>query len=441
MKSKYSFIFCFVFCFNAHSQLDSLLLSYEHYTLKNGLEVILQPDQDVKDVSVEFWLRDGIRTDNSTQYGFTHFFEHVMPYAAMDSIELSRFNTYRTNNNAQVRKDYIRFYTQVVSEGLSVALKIVAGRLKAGPNRITEKRVEFQRERVLSEIDRVAKNYPLWSPEGGTAIFEGTFGEKHPYGSSAYGLIENNKAFKLKDFREHYKKIVYADNTVLFLVGNFNIEDAKKLIDIHFSDIHSKKKLPETIKQAKHLSKSLTMKAPHPNDTLNTLALSWSVSKWGSRDHGALKLIASILNNRIEAESRSLKTVIKSNVDTEMYQFGGRFLIQASFSSTKDSTILENLIFKTLDGLIKKGVTERELIDAQKNEVAVIKKIQQKLGFQASRTELLGEGLLFTENPTFYYEVLKSQLSLNRKDIKNVAKKWLEKPPYRILFVSNKEEE
>lgn len=301
MKQICFFLLLLTLNLNVVAQSDSLLLKFEHYTLKNGLNVILQCDKNVNDVSVEFWLKDGIRIDKPHQYGLSHFFEHVMPFSQMDSLKRKKLASYMTGSNAQVKKDYSRFYIKVKPEGLNLALERVSGRLNAGSENITKNRIEFQRKRVLSEINKNSKN-PIWSAQGGMAIYKGTFGENHPYGSSGYGLIENNKKFQLEDFKKRYNEIVYANNIILFLVGNFDIEEAKKHINTHFSDIPSKAKQFNKVKSTSHLSKKLTLKAPHPNDTLNTLVLSWAIPKWGNQDDGTLKLIADILNKRLKED-------------------------------------------------------------------------------------------------------------------------------------------
>ncbi|WP_024770934.1 M16 family metallopeptidase [Aquimarina macrocephali] len=434
-----SLLFHVVIVLSSYGQTDTLLLNYEQYTLKNGLDVILQPDSNVEDVSVEFWLRKGISMDKPSQYGFAHFFEHMMPFGIMDSLKRAQLKTYRTGSNAQVKKDYTRFYVKVKPKGVGPALEMAAGRLMAGTDRITEKRIEFQRKRVLSEIDRNAKN-PQWSAPGGMAIYKGTFGKNHPYGSSGYGLIENNKNFKLKEFKERYNKIVYADNTVLFLVGNFDVEEAKKQIETYFRNLPSKEKDHKIIKPTKHVEANITMKAPHPKNTIQTMVFSWAVPKWGSIDDSTLKLIASILDIRLKDKSRFPESFIKTSVSTDMYEYAGQFAIRTTFAAVKDSTQIENLVLDKVNEFIETGVTEAELKDAKQNEVNDIKEMQQRLGFQWSRTELLGESFLFTGNPGFYVKRLEKQLQLTREDVKKGAKKWLKRKPFRVLFVSDKKE-
>lgn len=122
-----------------------------------------------------------------------------------------------------------------------------------------------------------------------------------------------------------------------------------------------------------------------------------------------------------------------------MYRFAGQFLIKTTYSSAKDSSLVENLIYKKLNNFFEKSITKKEITNAKQKEKNNIIDMHENLGFQWSRTELLGEGLLFTGDPSSYFKRLERLLKLSEKDIKKCAKKWLVKKPFRLLFVSNKE--
>ena len=426
-------------CFNANSQIDSLLLRYEYYTLPNGLQVVLQPEDNAKEVSVEFWLLDGTSMDRPRQYGLQHFFEHVMPYSPMDSLKrVIFFDDYLKGSNAQVKKDFSRFYLKVIPAGLELALERASGRLKAGPNRITDKRVEFQRTRVLAEIQRNAKN-PHWSAPGSLAIYEGTFGKGHPYAANGYGQLENNERFSLNDLRQRYQEIVYPNNVVLFIVGSFDQVKTKALVPKYFGSLASKTKpsiSPVSINQS---SERITTKAPHPKDSLNTLVFSWAISKWKMKDDAALKLIAAHLNNSFGKEKLS-PSVQRSGAYNDMYANAGQFHIRIQYLDSKDSTQIEGSVLSAVNQLLARRLGEVELQNARASEINDIKDMQNQLGFQWSRTELLGKGLLFRGNPSAYFERLKLQQRLSPRQIRKIAKNWLKREPFRILFTSRTEQ-
>lgn len=413
---------------------DTLHLKHEHYKLRNGLEVILQPDNTVKNVSVEFWLKDGISLDTEEQYGLMHFYEHIMPYSKMaDSIRRNKYYKLLVNSNAQVKNDYSRFYLEVNPEALDIALEVSSGRIKADTSRITSKRIERERIRVLAEIDRNAKN-PLWSAPGGMAINAGVFGKKHPYGHNGYGLIKNNENFTLKQFRNRHLKVAYAKNTILFIVGNFEIKSTKDQIIKYFSSIQSKKKYDVKIKPSNHSTKRMVMKNPSNKDSLNTLVLSWQLPKYSSLDNDALLLFAEILNKHIKNSSHKISSIKSSNTYIDLYKYAGKLTSKFIFNNINDSKRIETFLNKILDQVFTNNITYEDLNSAKKILMKKIYEKQKNLGFQNSRAEILGESLLFTNKPDYYLKRLKRQEVITKEEVKEIAKKWLSKKPFTILF-------
>lgn len=432
-------IFFLFFGLNANCQIDSLQLKYNHYTLPNGLEVILQSDKNIDEVSVEFWIRDGTSIDKPKEYGLQHFFEHVMPYSEMDSINKNKFfNSYLKGSNAQVKKDFSRFYLKVIPQGIELALERASGRLMAGADAITENRVEYQRKRVLSEIERNAKN-PHWSAQGSLAISEGTFGKGHPYAANGYGKIKNNETFSLNDLKQRFDDIIYSENIILFVVGNFDKTKVKKIIHQYFSKIESKQKPIQIPKPIIQPEESISMKAPHPEDSLNTMVFSWAISKWEPKDAAILKLVAAYLNHTFKTKDYFPSTVVSSGAYADMYKNAGQFQVRIQFSNTDDSIQIENLILRTIKRATKKNLTKQDFKTAKENEIRNIKEMQENLGFQSSRTELLGKSLLFNGNPNAYFERLKIQQEVTEKEVRKISKKWIGNKPFRILFTSTSE--
>lgn len=53
-------------------------ISFEKYTLPNGLEVILHQDQTTPMVAVDTWFHVGSGDEKAGHTGFAHLFEHLM---------------------------------------------------------------------------------------------------------------------------------------------------------------------------------------------------------------------------------------------------------------------------------------------------------------------------------------------------------------------------
>jgi zinc protease len=415
--------------------LDSIQMKYELYRLKNGLQVLLQPDSSVSEVSVEFWLNVGIRDEQPDKYGLAHFFEHVTPYGLRGKTkELDLFRSYRTDSNAQVKKDFIRYYVKVKPEGLDLALQYSAERLNAGRVEITDKNVESERTRVLAEIERNSKN-PFWSAEGTLALHSATYGRTHPYGHGGYGTVENNKNFKPEDFRDWYEKYIHPDHVILFIVGNFDRQNARQAMEKYFGSLpgETKRKDKITLPPVNQERKDFTVET---NTAEHYLALSWSVPAWGSSEDGALRILSDILDQRLKA--KQIKEVAKTSATDllEMYQYAGQFGIYASFSNLEEQEKIENFLKTEVRKLVESGITEEELNQAKQQEINKVQEKKKNLGFQESRTELLAESLLFRNNPDYYFIRLKAQNKLKKAAVEKTARMFLSKEPSKILFKS-----
>lgn len=228
-------------CFCQSHETDSLKLNWKYYKLSNGLQVILQPDLNRQEASIEFWIHAGTRNEPPGKYGLAHFSEHATPYGLPGDTEgQARLKIYRTNSNAQTRKDYSRYYIQVKPEGLEIGLKYSADRLRADTSVITDELIEKHRKNVLGEIDRNSSS-PFWGAKATSVREAGTFGKANPYGHSVYGTRQENIDLSAQDVKQWYDEHFFASNTILFVVGNFGLEKAKVFIEKYFENIHRRK--------------------------------------------------------------------------------------------------------------------------------------------------------------------------------------------------------
>lgn len=225
---------------------------------------------------------------------------------------------------------------------------------------------------------------------------------------------------------------------MLFVVGNFDKVKVKKLVQHYFSKVKSKKKQPILFsKPVLQTSKRISMKAPHPKDSLNTILFYWAVPEWTLKDDAALSLLAAHLNNVFKSKNGLPLSEVSSQANTDMHRVAGQFYIETKFLDRKDSTQIHKFIVDKIEKLIKKRISPEDLIRAKKSEISAIVEAQKSLGFGSSRTELLGKGLLFKDNPDLYFEKLRIQQKLKVNQLRTFSKKWLNTTPFTIIFTSN----
>jgi predicted Zn-dependent peptidase len=414
--------------------IDSLELKWERYKLKNGIEVVLQPDTKQTEISVEFWLRTGARDEKPEQFGFAHFFEHATPYGLTGDTNLSKaFRALRTNSNAQTRKDYTKYYVQVKPEGLALALRYTVERLNADTASINDKTIENHRTNVLNEMNRMESS-AYNSPTVTTVRAAITFGEGFPYAHSTYGNIENNKSFTTDDVKKWYAKYFFTNNFILFVVGDFMPAQVKSLIEKYFSGLTKTGKLNNVKPQpAKHIQGSFTMPSVIKS---NFISITWQIPGYTSPDAEKLELLAQLFDEKIKNDSVKFIPGSGSSELLNIYEWAGQFGVYASFASAPDSLKVEQHLLEIVNETIKNGVSANELLTAKRKMIANISEMEMTLGFIGSRTELLGEGLLYANDPGFYLSRLKRQLAFTAKDIQTIAAKWLAGKGARLLLLS-----
>ena len=438
MKKPF-FILSFSFLFviigvTQPASLDSVKLQWEKFTLPNGLQVVFQPDPTQTEVSVEFWVHMGARNEAPGRNGFAHFFEHATPYGlGSDTAALNRFRANRTNSNAQTRNDYTRYYVQVKPEALDIALRYAADRMRADTALIQDSTIEKHRKNVLAEMKRQEAS-PMYSPSATSARAPATFGE-HPYGHSGYGSIKENESFTTAEVKLWYAQYFFPQNIVLFIVGNFDVAKTKLAIQKEFGSIAGSgtiKKFDNTIPTPSSARTTLSTQSGS-----HFLSITWPLPSYGSKDDPVLKLLSYIVEERL-AKSKPDFITKTSAIDLfALYQLAGQFGVSASFNSIADSNKVENYLYETVQTVINKGVTKEELDNAKLRAIDNVHGLFRNLGFIESRTELLGEGLFFANDPGYYYKRLQKQSKLNEKDIKAASSKWLNSKGGRVLLISD----
>ena len=82
-------------------------ITFEKYTLPNGLKVILHQDKSAPVVAVSALYHVGSKNEDTARTGFAHFFEHLM-FEGSENIKRGEFDKYTSRaggyNNANISR-------------------------------------------------------------------------------------------------------------------------------------------------------------------------------------------------------------------------------------------------------------------------------------------------------------------------------------------------
>lgn len=252
----------------------------ETYHLKNGLKVILCEEHSEPLVHGSVMVHAGSKNENPNATGVAHYFEHIMfkgtdrigttdwateklyldsisqaydhLHATQDAkkrhdiqLEINRLNIAAskyaipnevdailqkmgcTGLNAGTSYDYTVYYNALPSNQLSNWMDVYVERFRRPIFRL------FQ-----SELEAVYEEKNMYENQMGydfsRNIFKHSFGE-HPYSRDVIGLADHLKNPQPSEMENFFQTYYVANNMTLILVGDFNTDEAKQLIEAKFS--------------------------------------------------------------------------------------------------------------------------------------------------------------------------------------------------------------
>lgn len=216
-------------------QAQAPKITFEKYTLPNGLTVILHQDKTAPVVAVSALYHVGSKNEDTARTGFAHFFEHLM-FEGSENVKRGDFDKYTSNaggyNNANTTQDRTYYFELFPSNQVALGLWLESERMLHA--KIEEVGVNTQKEVVKEEKRQRIDNQPYGTIIG--EIFKRAFRE-HPYKWQPIGSLEHLSRAKLSDFIQFYKTFYVPNNCVLSIAGDIDIPQLKQQISAYFGPI------------------------------------------------------------------------------------------------------------------------------------------------------------------------------------------------------------
>jgi len=210
-------------------------ITFTEFEMPNGLKVILHQDNSTPIVLVSVLYHVGSKNEDTSRTGFAHFFEHLL-FEGSENIARGQFDKLITNaggdNNAYTSNDKTYYHENLPSNQLELGLYLESERMKHA--KIEQIGVETQREVVKEEKRLRYDNQPygMILPE----ILRNAY-TVHPYRWATIGSMDHLNAASLEEFMAFYNTFYVPENACLSIAGDFQTEEAKKLVEKYFSDV------------------------------------------------------------------------------------------------------------------------------------------------------------------------------------------------------------
>ena len=208
------------------------------YIFKNGLTLIVVPDNRNPLASLQFMLDAGSNREKLGTTGLAHYFEHNMFRKAEGAPEGNYdrvLNSVGGIGNAGTSDAFVTFYSTFPSPAIETMLKLESDRFKHLD--IVEPFFSIEKGAVISERKLRVENNPQ---QRGVEALKAMTERGTPMEWMTIGAKADVENMTLNSVKEFYKTFYTPDNTIILLGGPFTPEQGYELISKYFSDWQGK---------------------------------------------------------------------------------------------------------------------------------------------------------------------------------------------------------
>ena len=223
--------FLLLFLFNFRTRL---MISYQQFTLSNGLQVIVHEDHSTTLAVMDVIYNVGSRDEDPERTGFAHLFEHLM---FGGSVNIPNYDgplqSVGGENNAFTTPDLTNYYISLPYQNLETAFWLESDRMLSLA--FNPQSLEVQRKVVIEEFKQRYLNQPygdVWLK------FRPLIYQQHPYRWATIGKeIAHIEEATLEDVKAFFQKHYIPNNAILVVAGKVTVNEVKLLAEKWFGPI------------------------------------------------------------------------------------------------------------------------------------------------------------------------------------------------------------
>lgn len=389
--------------------------------LKNGMTVILEK-RALPVVSVAFAVRNGGINEDVEEKGISHFIEHML-YKGTPLRNAQKIAEEIEKNGGELNgftsEEITAYWCKMPSEHLHVALDVLSDMVK---NPLFDKK-ELEKERkVIFEEIKMRKDNPqifvLDSIQG--------FLYESPLGIPLIGTYETMNSINRKTLLERFNSVYAPENLILCVVGNAEFD---KLVEFSEKNFNAKKgKIKEFKIKLKNEYKILERKGIDQANLVFAyhVPLAFDKKIYAAEVLNTLMAggMSSILFREIR-EKKNLAYAIKGGCEISK-SFAYNFIY---IGTTKENVSkVKEIILKEFEKVVS-SLSEKELSQIKKQIIG-----NYHISMEDSQSQM--NSLLLHEingNAKTFYEIEKNISEVELEDVKELAKKAIEKYSFFAL--------
>lgn len=418
----------------------------EYYKLPNGLKVVLSQDKTAPTVTVAAYYNIGFRIEPKNRTGFAHLFEHMMFQGSENLGKMEFIKLVQSNGgilNGSTRFDFTNYFEVMPAHKLETALWAEADRMKGLS--ITQENLTNQQGVVKNEV----KVNVLNQPYGGFPWLDmPQYANENWFNAhNFYGDLADLDSAKLEDVDSFFKTYYSPNNAALAVVGDFEIEDAKKWVEQYFAGIPSVElpPMPDISEPKQEAEKRFTKEDKLANKP--AFAIAYKMPDRNTPEYFAMGLIDQLLVQGQDSklhlalvQEKGYTSTVSGGINYlgNMFNYNGPMIWMADL--IHDATVPSDSILAEFDKSIAElgsGVTQEEL------DLAIVKirsQLYEDLGgsFGIGRADLLACFALFDDDPARINTLENEFRKITPEIIQKTAKEYLRSTNRTILLIDPK---
>ncbi|MFH0881593.1 MAG: pitrilysin family protein [bacterium] len=355
------------------------------YKLDNGLTVILYQDRSNPTVAVNFWYHVGSQNEKAGRTGFAHLFEHLMFNGSEHYPEdyFTPLQKVGATINGSTSEDRTNYFEVLPSNELELAFWMESDRMGYLLPGIDQQKLDIQRGVVKNERRQRLDNQPY--AKGYEIGLEMMYPPSHPYHHSVIGKMDDLDVANLDDVKEFFRLYYAPNNASIAIVGDFDMDQAKSLVEKYFGSIPSSHSYERYVPTVPVLDRDYRSEV-EDKVSLPQITLDWHTPGLFQPGDAEFDVLGSILSSG--KTSRLYKALVYDRQiaqNVRAYQSSSKLssLFEISVDGKPDSDIgeIENVVNEILADLLKNGITQEEVDRARVNfQTDYVRRLQSNNG-------------------------------------------------------------
>ncbi|HJN43178.1 MAG TPA: pitrilysin family protein [Vicinamibacterales bacterium] len=408
-------------------------LPYEHYTLDNGLEVLLHEDHSDPIVAVATIMHVGSSRERPGKTGFAHFFEH-MSFNDSENVPVGSnrklIPELGGTRNGGTSSDMTIYYEVVPKDAFEKILWIDSDRLGYMINTVTEAALEREKQVVKNEKRQRVDNAPYGHTQ--TVQRAALYPEEHPYHWTVIGSLDDLQSATLEDVSSFYTRLYGANNATLVIAGDIDIGETKRLVDYWFGEIRRGPEVRAPYPQPVYLEASRSLMYEDNFATLPELQIVFPSVEQFHEDQYALDILTELLAGNkqtplyeVIVEERQLAPNVV--VGQRVSEIAGELVILVRANAGTDLDAVKAAVDEGLAQFEAEGVDATAL---RRVKVQAERAIHERVGSVLDKAFELAEGNEFTGDPNHIATVARETQQVTAEDVMAVYDRYIKDRTY-----------